>query len=123
MRLLIFDVDGVLNKADRLLKGRFDAQIKAIANKYKISQKQAIKKIKKAKQTLSPKKRKTSLYAFTKLGFTKKEYFNLINSVDPKGLMSINKNCKKMLNKLKNHKIVTYSNTPRKALIKTLKIL
>lgn len=123
-KLLIFDVDGVLEKEERMVKARHSAYIKAIMNRFKVSKKEAEKRYSEAKNKLPPKKKYTSAYKFMKCGFTRKEYFRLLDKVDPEGIVSGHKNCIPMLKKLeKKNKIITYSNASRKATNKTLKVL
>ena len=123
MKLIIFDIDGVLNKQELLVKTRKEAQLKAVADKLNINMDEADKKYEEAKEKLSPDKRHTSVNIITNLGFTREEYFKIIDSVDPTGLIKITDNCKEMLEEIKNNVIIAYSNTPRTALVKTLKVL
>ena len=124
MKLVIFDVDGVLEKDEILLAERAKYQLKEIAKKYDVSLSDAEALFKKAKESLPEKKKKTTVYAIEKLGFSRKEYFDMINAVDPEGLIEPYPGCKEVLEELSSkHILVAFSNTPRKALMKTLRIL
>jgi FMN phosphatase YigB (HAD superfamily) len=123
MKLLIFDVDGVLEKEERITKARYLAQIVAVSKKFGCSLKDAKIKYGSAKDSF-PTKDPTTVYILTKLGFTRDESFNIIDGVNPKGIISANKGCTRMLRMLGPHnRIVTFSNTPKKASGKTLEIL
>ena len=123
-KLLIFDVDGVLEKEELIIKARHDALIKAIADKFKISLEEAQKKYEAAKNELPPDKKETSAYVFMKCGFSRKDYFSVLDSVEPEGIIEPHENCEELLKKLHNkNKIISYSNSPKKASVKTLKVL
>jgi len=123
-KLLIFDVDGVLEKEELIIKARHDALIKAIADKFKISLEEAQKKYEAAKNELPLGKKETSAYIFMKCGFSRKDYFNVLDSVEPEGIIEPHENCEELLKKIHNkNKIISYSNSPKKASIKTLKVL
>lgn len=123
-KLMIFDVDGVLEKEERIMKARKIAQTKAISKKLGISYKKAKEEFENVHKKLSDNKAKTTAYKFMYFGFTAKEYFALLDSVNPKGIISKHKNCTPLLRRLsKSYTIVTYSNASLKATKKTLKIL
>jgi putative hydrolase of the HAD superfamily len=125
MKLIIFDVDGVLEKEERITKFRDNIILKAIKKKFNIN---SLKKAKilfdQSTNSLSKDKRNTTIYKFINLGFSREEFFNLIDKIDPTGLIEEHNNAKSTLKELsKKHKIVTYSNTSKKATVKTLNVL
>lgn len=123
MKLYIFDVDGVLDNDKPLLDARLKQQLLAVSNKHSISFDEAIKLRKKTKDSLSETRKHTSFYLLEALGFSRQEYFDIINSVNPTGLIEPSPHLD-ILNLLrKENRVVAYSNTPHDALIKTLHIL
>ena len=124
-KLLIFDVDGVLEKEELIENVRKKRLIKAIAERKKVSLNYAKELFEKAKQNLPENKKNTTMYQMNYLGFSRKETFKLLDEIDPTGIISPHENCLKMLNELKKKKIVmvTYSNSPKKAVTKTLREL
>jgi len=123
-KLIIFDVDGVLEQKDLLSKYRYEALDKALAEKFNLTEKQVKERVNKAKNNLPPEKKKTSAYVYAEAGLTRKEYFDILDSVDPKNYLEKDKECQEMLRKLsKNNRIVTFSNTSINASKKTLEAL
>lgn len=123
-KLLIFDIDGVLGKKELITKARKNNLLKYIAKKFNIGMEKAEKQYEKAKDKLDSDKRTTSVYVFMTFGFTREEYFKVIDKVNPEGLVKLCENCKETIKQLsKNNVLVAYSNTPVKAATKTLKIL
>jgi FMN phosphatase YigB (HAD superfamily) len=122
--LLIFDVDGVLSKEDKIFKARYTKQIEYIAKKLKISKLDAKRKYEQTKRTLPARQNTTSAYLFTNFGFSREEFFKVMDSVHPKGLITPFDGCEETIRLLsQNNVVVTFSNSPRKASIRTLKIL
>jgi len=123
MKLIIFDVDGVLEKEELLLQKRKEAQIKEIAKRHNVSIEEAREMIPKAKLRLPKEKSETSVYILQKLGFTRQEYFDIINSINPEGIIEPHDGIE-ILEELKGKfKLVAYSNTPLHALNRTLEII
>jgi len=123
-KLLIFDVDGVLEKEELIMKARHDNLIKHVADRLNITIKYAEQKYNEAKESLSSDKKHTSAYIMIKLGFSRKDYFKILDEVNPKGLITTHENCGKMLKILnQDHTLVTLSNSSKKSSIKTLEIL
>lgn len=124
MRLLIFDVDGVLEKDELIDKARKDEQFRQIAKRFNLSIEDAKKKYLEAKESLPHTTKQSSVYIFGALGFTREEFFKMVDDVDPTEIIEPHANCIEMLTELKKkNKIVTLSNTPRKASMKTLEVL
>ena len=124
MKLIIFDVDGVLEKEDKIIAARFEAQAKAISKKLNISVEEAKEKHRQRRKELPSDRKHTSAYVFMNFGYTRNEYFEIINSVDPQGLIEPYENCKQMLEELEDKNIlIAYSNTPAKASQRTLAVL
>ncbi|MBU0665988.1 MAG: HAD family hydrolase [Nanoarchaeota archaeon] len=126
MKLIIFDVDGTLEREEEINKVRFKAQIKKISVKYGWSEEEAKKQYFNMKEKLG-KKAVSSVNVATAFGFSRQEYFDTIDFVDPKNLVAAHDNCELVLKELKKkHKLVAYSNTPEKstnAALKFMKIL
>ena len=124
MKLLIFDVDGVLGQEELIDKARKENQYKYIAEKFNISPKEAKDRYEESRASLLAEICETSVQVFTNLGFSRDEYFRIVDKVSPEGLIAPHKNCENTIKELsKDYTIVAYSNTPKKATIKTLKIL
>ena len=124
MKLIIFDVDGVLEKEEKLIQTRYNKLMELVCKINKINLNQAENKYKKVKKNLPILKKNTSAYIFKELGVSRQKYFEVINSVEPKELVEPHKNCVETLELLsKDNTLVTYSNTPRKALLKTLEAI
>lgn len=123
-KLIIFDVDGVLEKEDRLAKARHDALIAAIAKKLGVSMQNAEKKYFEQKELFAKSGKHASVTVFMSFGFIRKEFFDILGKVDQKKFIEKNKNCDEMLKEVsKCNKIVTYTNSPHKSSVETLKIL
>lgn len=123
-KLIIFDVDGVIEVEEKINKVREESQIKAICEKHNTDKKNAKRLLNEAYQNLPRSKRETTAYRLEYLGFSRNEYIKLINSVKPDGLIECHKNCLKTLKELsKDFHIIAYSNTPKEATIRTLKYL
>ena len=72
MKLIIFDVDGVLETEDDLIEARTERILKEISKKHGVSVEDAKHLLQKARRSLPEEKRKTTVYAVEKLGFTRK---------------------------------------------------
>lgn len=124
MKLLIFDVDGVLEKEERLILARQKCKNKYIAEKFGLSEEEARVKHESVRVSLPEDKKHTSIYVFNALGFSRAEYFRVIDEVDPEGLVEPHENCEKMLKELKSgNRIVAYSNSPKKATTRSLEVM
>ena len=124
MSLVIFDVDGVLEKEEKLIQARYNKLMDLVCKLNNINLKQAKDKYKEIKNNLPIQKRNTSAYIFKELGLSRNKYFEIIDSVNPKKLIEPHNNCLEILETLsKKNVLVTYSNTPKKALINTLKAI
>lgn len=124
MSLIIFDVDGVLEDKEILFAKRKEKLIETLSKKYDISFESAKTKFNDVKVQLKSKNKSSSVDVFTYFGFSKKEFYDVLNSVDPKGLISPNEGCYETIERLsKSHSLVAYSNTPHISLKKTLDIL
>jgi len=121
IKAIIFDVDGVLSVDKPILHARHDAMYYAISKKYKISFSDAKKKYSNSKLNLPEYKKHTSVYKLGSLGFSREEFFDIINDVDQSKAVFPNENLLSTLRKLKDKFIlVAYSNTPEIATLKTL---
>lgn len=122
--LLLIDVDGVLEDTGNIKQDWEKAILNAIAQKHCVSYDEA-KRLRAEKQSaMPPERRCTARYVMNELGFPDDEYFGIINSVDRKGKIRLNPNCKEMLDELmKRNMIVTYSNSPRDSTIDALTTL
>ncbi|MBD3249077.1 HAD hydrolase-like protein [Candidatus Woesearchaeota archaeon] len=125
MKLIIFDVDGVLEKEEEIMKRRKEALAQAIADKLEVSFKEGFKKFQDAKKNLPKEKKTTSAYLFMEFGFTRKKYFEVLDGVDPEGIIDRHDNCLEMLKELKKrgYTVITYTNSSKKSSVKTLKVL
>jgi len=124
MKLLIFDVDGVLEKEERVARARLNNLVKLIADKFKISRREAEKRFFDRKKKIG--KEPSSVRVLTSFGFTRNDFFRAIDvdKANPAGLIEPHKHCREMLQKVsKGNKIVTLSNTSKRATVATLKIL
>jgi len=122
--LIIFDVDGVLEKEETIMKVRKTAQLQAVADKLEVSVDEALKQYELAREKLPLKLRRTSASVFGTFGFTRKEYFAVLDSVDPEGIIEPHEHCVEMLDKIKEGNVlVALTNTPYKATLRTLEVL
>jgi putative hydrolase of the HAD superfamily len=120
-RLIIFDVDGVLEDDEKIAEARRTAQYTAIAQRFSITLEEAKSRYKAAKEELRPEQKHTSAYIFTSFGFTREEFFAVLDSVEVKGLVEPSPGAQETLEKLcEESRIVVFSNTPRHALQRTL---
>lgn len=124
MKVLIFDVDGVLGNFDDLHKDRDVAHIKAVAEKNSISFEQARKLFFDTKEKLKKLNKFSTIDTIQSLGITKEVFYQIMNSVPVEGRITITKNAKLVLEKLsRKHVIVALTNTPSDATLKTLQHL
>lgn len=123
MKLIIFDIDGVLEKEEKIIEERRKALLNFLMEKYSISKQEAEKRKENAKKHLPSEKKNTTVEVYIKAGLKRQEYFDTLNKIDPKGLIEGHKNCKKTLKKLNKETLVAYSNAPQYVSIRTLKIL
>ena len=122
MKLYIFDVDGTLEDESRITLRRKEAQYERIAKDLKTSIKDAKIIYWSIKEKMP--KNHSSVMVMAKLGYTRKEFFRLMNTVDQTGLIELLPGAKEMLEHLySNNILVAYSNTPLKSTSKTLRLL
>jgi len=112
-----------LEAEEKLIESRFRALIKSVMKKFDISKESALEKFSQAKKKMSAQGKPATIYAMNELGFSRKEFFNILDSVDPVGLIERHKNCIEMLKVVKKNRLVVYSNSPRKVSLKCMKIL
>ncbi|MBU1849205.1 MAG: HAD-IA family hydrolase, partial [Nanoarchaeota archaeon] len=123
-KIFVFDVDGVLGDFQKLKIIRDVAHIKNVAKKNKLNISKAKKLFYETRKKLKTKGKHSTINVMQKLGITKKEYYNIMNSVSVKNRIIITKNAKKTLKKLsKENAIVSLTNTPYFAMKKTLQHL
>lgn len=124
MKLLVFDIDGVLGDFEKLRVLRDKAHIRAVAKKQGIAIEEAKKLFFKTKRELKKQNRPSTIATMIHLGISKGEFYKIMNSVDVKDRIILMKNAQKVLKKLaKKNKIVALTNTPFDATVKTLKYL
>lgn len=122
--LFIFDVDGTLTIQEQVMAARLDAQCRYIAEHKGISLEEAKALRQATKERLSQGKGLSSAYVFMDLGFSRQEFFNVLNSLDVNQLTIPQPGCEEVLERLsRNHTLVTYTNTPSKANARTLDTL
>ncbi len=128
-RLIIFDVDGVLEDERIIGVKRSEAVIKEVARKNKLSIEEAKQLYCNTKQKLVKANKTASVDISIDLGFTRKDHFRILDSVNPKGIIKQNPNCELMLKSICNSPnnnntiLVAYSNSSRASTEKALKVL
>lgn len=124
MSLLIFDVDGVLGNFEQLKKMRDQAHILAVAKKRNLAINEAESLFFQTKEKLKPEGKHSTLDTMSHLGISKKEFFQIMNSVEVQGNIIPTPNVQETLSTLsKKHTIVALTNTPHQAMVKTLNCL
>jgi HAD superfamily hydrolase (TIGR01549 family) len=124
MNLFIFDVDGVIETEKVLFAKRREKQFEAIMKKRGCSFEEAKKLFRETQGKLPPEKSIRTADVLKELGFTRKDYFAMLNAVDPKGIIEEQPHCCDVLAELgKKHALVTFSNAPHQSLLKTLDVV
>lgn len=124
MKVLIFDIDGVLGDFEKLRVLRDKAHLRAVAKKQGIIIEEAKKLFFKTKRKLKKQNRPSTIATMLHLAISKEEFYKIMNSVDVKNRIILTKNAQKVLKELaKKNKIVALTNTPFDATVKTLKYL
>jgi putative hydrolase of the HAD superfamily len=122
--LIIFDVDGVLVDDVMLLPERKRSFFKALAERRRCSMDEAKALFKMTKERMPEDRRHTTAYVFQELGFTREEFFSLLNAVAPEGLAKGFPDAEWVLQELSvRHRLVLYSNTPAIAVESSLSYL
>lgn len=133
--LYVFDVDGTLEIEKNIIIARRAEQIRCIAEKYSISldnanllflkkQKELAKKATDGGGVFLKSQFPSTVDIICDLGFTREEYFKMIDAVDPVGLVKLQPNTNEVLEELsKNNVLVVYSNSSLLALERTLSYL
>lgn len=123
-KLLIFDVDGVLGNFEKLRKLRDAAHCKAIAAKNGVSPLDAEKLLAETRLKLKEQGKYSTIDAMQALGISKKEFYNIMNSVPVDGNIVLTPHAKDVISKLKkDNAIVALTNTPTQATLATLRYL
>lgn len=124
MKVLVFDIDGVLGDFGKLRTLRDKAHIRAVAKKKKISIEEAKKLFFETKRKLKKQNKPSTIATMLHLGISKEEFYKIMNSVGVKNRIILIKNAQKVLKILaKKNKIIALTNTPFDATVKTLKYL
>lgn len=124
MKVLVFDVDGVLGNFEKLRILRDKAHIRAVAKKHGIITEEAKKLFFETKRKLKKQNKPSTIATMLHLGISKEKFYEIMNSVEVKNRIILIKNARKVLKKLaKKNKVVALTNTPFYATVKTLKYL
>jgi len=123
MKLLIFDVDGVLEKEEKLVEARMETQMKLISEKYDLSLENAKKKFWDVKNSMSEDRKHTTAYVMEELGISRADYFESLDNINPEGIIEPFENVEEMLKSLSEYRLVVYSNSPVKACKRTLEAI
>ena len=123
-KLLIFDVDGVLEKRNLLSQKKERALQLALAKKLNLNKEKTKQKFLEAQKSLPLGKNSSSVYIYSKAGLTRKEFFKVSESVDPRKYIKKDQETIDVVKELSSrNKIIAYSNSSIKATIQTLESL
>jgi FMN phosphatase YigB (HAD superfamily) len=114
MKLVVFDVDGVLNDAQEVLTVRYRAQIEYIAKKRRISFLSAEKEYQRVRMILPEDQGFAAIDVYKALGYSRRVFFSVINNVDSASIARASPNVHSILAGMKKkYKLAVYSNTPK----------